>query len=262
MLNYSLGMFSVHELTSTDMDNALKQVADLGFRQVEFAGFFGHSAEEIKDMLDKYGLTVSSTHTPMKELVDAYDETIAYHRAIGNKYIVFPMEPLPSQEAIDVFVKTLETLMPRAADDGITLCYHNHLHEFSPNVDGSMIYEQIIDRTKLFLEIDNGWAFSAGQNPVEMMTKYADRLKFIHLRDSIPNPLPVTGVPMMELYGELFKVGIGKPLGEGQAPVREAFKKARELGVPMVIESEAKVPDGIASVKRCLAFAEKLEAGE
>jgi len=261
MTDFSLGMFSVHDLTTVNMDDALKQVAELGFKKVEFAGFFNHSAEEINEMLNKHGLVVSSTHTPMAELVDDYDGTIAYHKKIGNEFIVFPMEPLPSQEALDNFVETLKVLQPKAKADGITLCYHNHLHEFSPNTDGSMIYEQLIERTNLFLEIDTGWSFSAGQDPVAMMNQYQERLRLIHLRDSIPNPLPVTGVPMLELYADVInKVGIGRPLGAGGAPIREAYKKAKELGIQMVIECEAKCPDSISSLKQCLAFAETLDA--
>ena len=255
----SLGMFSIHELASVDMDDALRQAAALGFKQVEFAGFFGHSAVSIRDMLEKHGLRVSGTHTSMSELVNAYDETLAYHRTIGNEHIIFPMEPLGSQEKIDAFVKALETLQPKAAADGITLCYHNHLHEFSPNVDGSMIYEQIIERTDLQLEIDTGWAFSAGQNPLEMMQQYSDRLRFIHLRDSILSPLPVTGVPLSSLYSDIFKHGIGKPLGDGNAPIREACKMAEALDIQLVIECEVKMPDGIGSLKRCLAYIETFD---
>ena len=62
-MEYGLQMYSVRDITDKDLDGALKKVAEIGYKFVEFAGFFGHSAQEVKDMLDKYGLRVSGTHT-------------------------------------------------------------------------------------------------------------------------------------------------------------------------------------------------------
>ena len=67
-MNYGLQMYSVRDITGTDLAGALKQVADLGYSFVEFAGFFGHSAQDVKKMLDDNGLTVSGTHTGWQEL--------------------------------------------------------------------------------------------------------------------------------------------------------------------------------------------------
>ena len=67
-MNYGLQLYSVRDITGTDLAGSLEQVAALGYRFVEFAGFFGHSAEDVKNMLDKNGLAVSGTHTGWQEL--------------------------------------------------------------------------------------------------------------------------------------------------------------------------------------------------
>ena len=90
-MDYGLQLYSVRDITGQDLAGAMEQVAALGYRFVEFAGFFGHSAEEVKAMLDKTDLAVSGTHTGWQELTaDRIDETIAYHTAIGNKNIIIP----------------------------------------------------------------------------------------------------------------------------------------------------------------------------
>ena len=82
MTEYGLQLYSVRDITGKDLDGALAQVAALGYKYVEFAGFFGIPAEEIKAMLDKYGLVVSGTHTGWREIADHFEETVAYHKAM------------------------------------------------------------------------------------------------------------------------------------------------------------------------------------
>ena len=70
MVEYGLQMYSVRDLTKDDLEGALRQVAELGYSFVEFAGFFGHSAKDVRRMLDTYGLRVSGTHTGWQENKD------------------------------------------------------------------------------------------------------------------------------------------------------------------------------------------------
>ena len=67
-MEYGIQMYSVRDLTKDDLAGALRAVAEIGYKFVEFAGFFGHSAEEVRAMLDENGLEVSGTHTGVGEL--------------------------------------------------------------------------------------------------------------------------------------------------------------------------------------------------
>ena len=51
-MEYGLQLYSVRDITGEDLEGALANVAALGYRFVEFAGFFGHSADKVKAMLD------------------------------------------------------------------------------------------------------------------------------------------------------------------------------------------------------------------
>ena len=241
-MEYGLQLYSIRDITKDDLDGALRQVSEMGYKFVEFAGFFGHSAQEVKAMLDKYGLKVSGTHTGWQEVAEHFEETVAYHKAIGNKNIIIPGCDLSTQEKLDEFVKMANEFQPKLAAEGIRFGYHNHAHEFRANEDGSMIYQQILERTTLDLEIDTYWAFVGGNDPVEMMERLKDRLIVSHIKDGDPE-------------------GHGTPLGMGQAPCKAVYKKAVEMGVPMVVESETCTPDGPTEARICIEFLKAQEEG-
>lgn len=234
-MEYGIQMYSVRDITEKDMDGALKALAEMGYKNVEFAGFFGIPAQEIADMLAKYGLTVSGTHTGLNEIVDHYEETLAYHKAIGNKRIIVPGHDLATKAKLDDFIDKMNEYAAKLAAEGITLGYHNHDHEFKPNDDGQIIYDEIVARTDIALEIDTYWVYAAGKDPVALMEQLKDRLPVIHIKDGLANRE-------------------GKPLGMGTAPVADVYKKAVALNVPMVVESETLTPDGLTEAKICIEF--------
>ena len=181
-MKYGLQMFSVRDVTEQDMEGALRQVAEMGYASVEFAGFMGHPAEQIKAWLDQYGLEVSGTHTGMALLTDELlEETIAYHKAIGCKNIIVPYEKFATKADIDAFVDRVKVIEPKLKEAGITLQYHNHDHEFKPNEDGLIAEEELLQRTDILLEVDTYWVYAAGKDPVELLTEPKDRLSDIHL---------------------------------------------------------------------------------
>ena len=104
-----------------------------------------------------------------------------------------------------------------------------------------MIYDQLVDKTNLDLEIDTYWAFNAGLDPVALMEKLKDRVHVIHIKDG-------------------FMGGEGTPLGRGAAPVKAVWEKARQLGIPMVVESETLTPDGITEAALCIEYLNALGA--
>lgn len=239
-MEYGIQMYSVRDITETNMEGALKALAEMGYSYVEFAGFFGIPAQTIKEMLDKYGLRVSGTHTGWQEVAEHFEETLAYHKAIGNKNIIIPGADLSTKAKLDAFIDMLNEFQPKLAAEGITLGYHNHDHEFKPNEDGQIIYDEIVARTKIALEIDTYWVYAAGKDPVALMEQLKDRLPVIHIKDGLSNR-------------------DGRPLGLGTAPVKAVYNKAVEMGVPMVVESETLQPDGLTEAKICIDYLKSLE---
>ena len=92
-MDYGLQLYSVRDVTGTDLEGTLKKVAEIGYKYVEFAGFFGHSAEEVKAMLNEYGLIVSGTHSGFDDLDNDFAGTVKYHHAIGNTNYIIPGAP-------------------------------------------------------------------------------------------------------------------------------------------------------------------------
>lgn len=235
-MEYGLQLFSVRDMTERDMEGALRQVAEMGYRSVEFAGFFGHSAQEIKGWLDKYGLTASGTHTGMSELTgDKLQETIAYHQAIGCRNLIVPYESFATKGDIDAFIQRVQQVQPQLNAAGITLHYHNHDHEFKPNQDGLIPEEELLARTNLLLEVDTYWVYAAGKDPVAFLQEHKDRIRVIHLKDGKGGDACAS-------------------LGQGIAPVAQVRQAAIQLGLEMVVESEGLEPTGLEEVRRCMDF--------
>ena len=240
-MEYGLQMYSVRDITGRDLKGALKQAADIGYKYVEFAGFFGNPAADVKRWLDEFGLIASGTHTGIDPLLNDYEGTVRYHKEIGCSSIIIPGADLSCQAKLDAFVANVNRLIPKLADEGITLGYHNHGHEFRANRDGSMIHEQLVYRTDLRFEIDTFWYYDqTGISAKGILERLKDRIDCIHIKDG-------------------FRRGAGMPLGCGDAPVKEAYDTAKALGMLMVVESESLKPDGVSEARECFKYLRKQE---
>ena len=242
-MEYGIQMYSVRDLAKEDLFEALEEVAALGYKKAEFAGFFGKSAEEVKKKTEELGLTVSGTHSGFADLLNDFEGTVKFHKALGNSEYIIPSADLSTREKLDQFIEDVNRIQPKLEEEGIHLSYHNHAKEFIPLEDGTVIYDELVKRTALGLEIDTYWAFVGGRDPIALMEELKDRLRFIHIKDGL-------------------KDGKGKPLGLGEAPVEAVFKKAKELGIPMIVESETQDPDGITEARICMSYLELLESKE
>jgi sugar phosphate isomerase/epimerase len=215
----------------------------MGYSFVEFAGFMGLSAKEIRKMLDDDGLYVSGTHTGWQEVANDFDKTVEYHKTIGNKNIIIPGADLGTKAKLDAFIDFINEYQPKLAAQGITLGYHNHSHEFQPTPEGYLIHTELEKRTKVNFEIDTYWAYVAGLDPVATVTRLKDRVHVIHLKDGS-------------------REGQGSSLGLGTAPVAAVRKLAIDLGITIVVESENLQPDGISEVKRCIDWLKAQDAAD
>jgi len=239
-MEYGIQLYSVRDLTEKNLEDALHRVSEIGYHTVEFAGFFGHTAAEIAAMLDRCGLRTSGTHTGWDEICEDPEGIAAYHKAIGTNHIIIPGTDLWSRKTMDAFVDGVNKVQPKLEAMGMMLGFHNHFKEFEKMADGFVPYDEIVSRTALKLEIDTYWAYVAGRDPVALMDQYRDRLQFIHIKDGDSR-------------------GHGTPLGMDTAPVAAVYRKAVELGVPMVVESETLSPDGITEARICFEELVRLE---
>ena len=71
-----LQLYTVRDAMQKDVPGTLARVAQIGYKEVEFAGYFGHSPNEIRELLKKNGLTSPSSHVPYPENDDAWKKTV------------------------------------------------------------------------------------------------------------------------------------------------------------------------------------------
>lgn len=241
-MEYGLQLYSVRDLAEENFEDALKRVASLGYRMVEFAGFFGHSAEDVKRMLDENALIVSGAHVGWEALLpECIDQTIEYHKAIENTNIIIPWGDYSTREKLENAIAILNEAEPRLVKEGITLGYHNHHFEFETTDYGVCVFDELLSRTNVELEIDTYWAWVAGKDPIELLESLKGRVRVIHLKDGL-------------------KDHTGLSLGEGNAPVAAVRRYAIENGLGMVVESEGLNPTGIEEVARCIRYLKKADA--
>ena len=239
--SYGLQLFSVRDFTSKDLGNVLEKVAEIGYKYVEFAGFFDHSAADVKAMLNNAGLICSGTHSAWEDLTPTrIVDTIAYHKAIGNPYYIIPGADLSTLEKIDRFAAVMNYAQPILSAEGIRLGYHNHSHEFVIMPWGSTIHSEIEIRTNVDFEIDTYWAWNADFDPLAILDRLKNRVRVIHLKDGL-------------------KGAKGFALGEGEAPVKAVRDKADAMGLTMIVESEGLKPDGMAEVACCMDYLKSID---
>lgn len=252
---YGLQMYSVRDITEGDLHGALENVAKLGYKYVEFAGFFGHPAEEVKGWLDELGLICSGTHTGMDAISpEKIDETIAYHKGIGCDMLIVPSCDWSTPEKSAAVIDALNFAQKKLAENGITLGYHNHSREFFPTPEGGIVFEdEVLEKTNVALEIDTFWAFNAGLDVIPYLEAHKDRICRVHLKDGVPSP------DDHKSYDKVHENVTGLSLGLGKAPVKAVREWANANGVLCVVESEGLEPTGLEEVGRCIEFLRTLD---
>ena len=232
-MDYGIQLYSIRDLAKESFEEAVRTAAKIGYSSIEFAGFFGRSSADVNKILDEAGIRVCGTHSGWGELANDYENTLRFHKEIGNTHYTIPGADLSTPEKLKDFVEFLNYMTPKLASEGIALAYHNHAREFIVNDFGVRTHDVLAAETKVNFEIDTYWAFVGGEDPVKVLDKYAHRMSQIHLKDGYPD-------------------GKGKALGEGQAPLSDVVAAAKRLGLYMIVESETQDPDGPSEIGRCI----------
>jgi sugar phosphate isomerase/epimerase len=181
----ALQLYTLRQETEKDFIGTLKKVSELGYKGVEFAGFGGYSALELKSYLEAFGLKAVGAHTGIESLKNNLEEIIEYNLQLGNKYIVCPWASFENKEDYVKMADLLKQIGKKLKDAGLQLCYHNHAHElqsFEGEYGLDILYGSV-DEPLLKAEIDTYWVAYAGLNPVEYVAKYSGRTPLLHIKD-------------------------------------------------------------------------------
>jgi len=184
-------LYSLREEMSKDPFGVLKQVAEVDFDGVEFAGFHGKSAQEWREALEGLGLQVAGAHIGVNALSgEELNRTLEFNRTLGNRNITVPGLPEHMRRTKEDwlnFAKTLNDLSGELGKRGMRIGYHTHWVEYQP-VGGEWPFHLLFGNTKreVALQVDIGHAIRAGLTTgqvIDLVRKYQGRVLSVHVKD-------------------------------------------------------------------------------
>lgn len=184
----SVQLWSVRGEVESDIRSALERLAAMGFDGVELAGEFGEFAEDpegFKAYLDKLGLTISGAHVGFDQLSEEnLERTVRFYRAMDVDRLIVPMDPRAwNPDGIDGLVADLNRVAEALKPHGMKTGYHNHHREFDAYQESTFL-DYLAENTSddVLLQMDVGWMYFAGADPVTYLRKYRDRIETIHFK--------------------------------------------------------------------------------
>ena len=230
----AIQLYTLREAAAADMDGTLARVAEQGYTAVEFAGFNGHTAAQVRTMLDKHGLRAASAHIPLPNFQDRLDGVVEDLVALGAEWGVVPwVAPNDRTErTMRGYAEQFDGYAERLRSAGISFAYHNHDFEFADTTaEGKTLFDTLVSVTTpglVFFELDAFWAAVGGFDPEQVIRDNADRIALLHLKDGSIGP------------------GSHKdaPFGQGDLAWEPILAAARDAGVAWYItEQDAPSPE-------------------
>ncbi|MCD6304375.1 MAG: sugar phosphate isomerase/epimerase [Planctomycetes bacterium] len=231
-----------------NLPNVLRQVAAMGYDGVEFAGWHGWSARDIRKMLDENDLACCGAHVPLDTLLgDELERSIELHAAVGNKYLIVPSLPEGYRESIDAWRRTagiFNEIAERLAPAGMAVGYHSHAVDFQ-QVQGRVGWEVFFDaaRPDVIMQLDIGNAMAGGGDCVALLRKYPGRARTVHVKEHGGSPDAL--------------------VGEGDVDWPEILAVLGETAQPewLIIEHERDSARAMDDAERCLRNLRAIIAG-
>ena len=187
-LPIAIQLYSVRDDMEKDFYGTIKKVKELGYEGVEFAGLFGKSGAEVKEICDEIGIIPVSAHVPYYDMLENPQAVLKDYKDLGCKYVVVPYlteECRPGTDGWSATVEGIGKIGAAAKEMGLQLLYHNHDFEFL-KIDGEYaldILYNTIPADLLQTELDTCWVNVGGEEPSAYVEKYTGRAPIVHLKD-------------------------------------------------------------------------------
>ena len=181
-------LYTLRSLMAQDLDATLGAVAEIGYREVEFAGYFGRTPTDIRRRLAATGLSAPSTHVDFPLEGPGWQRTMDDALAAGHQSIILAWLPPERRAPLDAWHRMADVLNQAgeaARRQGLEMGYHNHDFEFQ-TLDGRLPYDLLLERTDPALvtfELDLYWISRAGHDPLAYFRKARGRFRQVHVKD-------------------------------------------------------------------------------
>ena len=214
-------LFTVRDLMDKDFDGTLEKIAQIGYKNMEFAGYGTKTPEQVRATLDRLKLVSKSSHIGAQLMQKDAGAQIKIAQTIGQEYITIPSYNFGRDGGIDAWKKAAAEFNKWGSmckDAGLKLGYHNHAAEFAKVDGGPTGYDVLVRETDpafVDFEMDLYWTVFGDQDPLAWFAKYPGRFKMWHVKD-----LVVTGTTK----------GMS-PVGKGTIDYKKIFANAKQSGM-------------------------------
>jgi sugar phosphate isomerase/epimerase len=178
-----LMLYTVRRRCDEDLEATLRAVAGIGYEGVELHDLHGHEAGRVRAWLDELGLVPCGRHAPLPALEQQLPALAAEAGALGiDRLVVSWVAPPETPAEGDELAGRIAAVAQAAAGHGLALGFHNHDGELHA-LDGAGTFLERLLAEDVFLELDLGWAWWAGVDPVGLLERARGRVPLVHVKD-------------------------------------------------------------------------------
>lgn len=255
-----LQLYTVRDQMERNFVGTLERVAGIGFKEVEFAGYFNHTPEQVRQHLDRLGLRSPSVHVGLGELRRDLAGAIRSAKVVGQEYITVPaVDEAFGGGRLDLAfwqrtAAELNRIGTATRAEGIRTGYHNHAFEFDRLENGQTGWDVLLEQTDPALvsfELDLAWATFAGQDPVQMFQRHPGRYPLWHVKDVRDLAAGRAAVPANPTTMQVITAAGSRlsAVGTGDIDFRRIFAAARTAGLDhYFVENDAAAANGASSL--------------
>jgi sugar phosphate isomerase/epimerase len=256
--NLGVQLYTVRNVITKNPAATLKAIQSIGYTEVEVTY---DNLNQIWPALKQTKLTPVSVHMEEALFMEggaALDSALKDLKRRGFEYVVSPS--LPTAKGGTDGIKRLAEMLNKAGEQakrrGLTLCYHNHAHDFQP-INGVPALETLLDETQkdlVFLEMDIFWVTEAGHEPAQVLKTHSGRVPLMHLKDR------AKGVATQ--FNEDVPKDAFKEAGSGAIDIPAVLRAADAAGVKHYFVEQDQTPgDPIASLRQSYKYLSSLFKG-
>ncbi|MBV8921323.1 sugar phosphate isomerase/epimerase family protein [Bradyrhizobium sp.] len=240
-----LQLYTVRDLLKRDFEATLRNIALLGYREVEFAGIMGENVTRTRDLLRHLDLAAPSLHADYASLRSNPEQSFETARLLEAGFVVCPWLDPPERQTADDWKRicdNLNAIGERAARAGLVLAYHNHDFEFVDLAAGVRPYDLLLSRTDerfLKFELDVYWATKGKADPAPLLRAHPSRFRLVHLKDMATD-------------------GSFTEIGNGTLDFGDIIEAALQSGVEHFFVEQDVAPDPLRSIAVSIAYLRRL----
>jgi sugar phosphate isomerase/epimerase len=181
-----LMLYTVRGECATDLEGVLRTVAGIGYDGVELFDLHGNDPALVRSWLDEHGLVAAGRHAGLDALEGDLPALSDELRVLGTDRIALSwIDPPETAAEAAAAVARIAAIAPRAQELGLRFGFHNHWGELRAFDDGVSTLDLLsaLPPAELWLELDLGWVWEAGADPVALLERFAGRCPLVHVKD-------------------------------------------------------------------------------